>query len=391
MQSVNKKIFIPGVFLILLISSCSKIQPEITKNNQDMTQEKNEIHKSSNACWIITCETMESLSKLEEEWKLKLPDLKYYRDRFSVIAKKYPKVEELLESQEFKKYTNDLNIDFFSCSWDFHYCEPKNRNYWYNETNYLFYVFIPSIVIEQYSWKEWITEEEKEDIIQALKRKDFMVNDVKNNLIDKYKDDLRQKINKIDFSYIDRKKLKEDKLYFNEIILSPGTWLYDKLIYESQHTGINWQSEEQMEEIIQSTIDIFYKKLEELWISKKYFDKIVNINDTINDLKNTTLLLNKKYSLENKMPVDRFYRNDELYIFNEKNIKNFESEVFWNDKNYLKDVLKIRHDTYLLFLLWGEENLFFLPNRMNKLNFDNWFIATNIFEYTKNLNIDIKY
>jgi hypothetical protein len=54
----------------------------------------------------------------------------------------------------------------------------------------------------------------------------------------------------------------------------------------------------------------------------------VNINDTINDLKNTTLLLNKKYSLENKMPVDRFYRNDELYIFNEKNIKNFESEVF---------------------------------------------------------------
>jgi hypothetical protein len=91
------------------------------------------------------------------------------------------------------------------------------------------------------------------------------------------------------------------------------------------------------------------------------------------------------------MPVDRFYRNDELYIFNEKNIKNFESEVFWNDKNYLKDVLKIRHDTYLLFLLWGEENLFFLPNRMNKLNFDNWFIATNIFEYTKNLNIDIKY
>jgi hypothetical protein len=50
-----------------------------------------------------------------------------------------------------------------------------------------------------------------------------MVNDVKNNLIDKYKDDLRQKINKIDFSYIDRKKLKEDKLYFNEIILSPGT------------------------------------------------------------------------------------------------------------------------------------------------------------------------
>jgi hypothetical protein len=50
MQSVNKKIFIPGVFLILLISSCSKIQPEITKNNQDMTQEKNEIHKSSNAC-----------------------------------------------------------------------------------------------------------------------------------------------------------------------------------------------------------------------------------------------------------------------------------------------------------------------------------------------------
>lgn len=382
------------LLLISVLSACSKIQPEVHKNiNNDIVNiEEYKATKNGKACGIITCEAQDNLSRLHEDWKLILPDLGYYKKRFSIIAGKYQRTDELLESSEFKQFVEDLNIDFFSCKWDIHDCGWEVKKYWPDETNYLFYVFIPMMVIEEYPSKKWKTDLETESIIQSIKRKDFIIDEVKDSFIGKNEEELREKFQKIDISSVDKKKLKEDREYFKQIVLSPRTGLYGKLIDESI-TGTSWVGvwEDQMEQIMDITIRIFYEKLAELGITEKDLRKHIAIDEVILDLEKNITLMNTKYSLGKKIPIDRFYRNDELYIFNEKNIKDFESTTFWNDKGFIDDVLEIKHGTYLLFLLWKDENMFFLPNRLGRLNSSNNFILTNIFEYSKHANFDLKY
>lgn len=385
------KIFILLIVPIFSLSSCSQIKPEIPTDSGAVIVEHTAF-KSAHACGIITCEAQDNLSKLQEEGRLKLPNLEYYRKRFSLIADRYADVNALIESSEFKKFVEDVNIDFFSCEGDVHLCEPKSQKYWYNETNYLYYVFVPSIVIDEYQKKPGKTDMEIEDIIQSIKRKDFIIEGIKDSYVTHYDDKVKERLQKLDISYIDKNRLKSDKEYFKQVIFAPWIWLYDKFIFDaSADTDWVWVNEEQVERITEINIAAFYDKMKELWIEKDYIENITSIDEVISDMKTTTESLNRKFSLDKKIPIDRFYRNDELFIFNDKNRKDFEMQTFWENKDFIQDVMRIRHDTYMLFLLGKNENLFFLPNRLNRMNFENGFIATNIFEYSKHMHYDVKY
>lgn len=380
---MNKIKFIIIAFLLAILVGCSQIKPE--KIEDKNTQEK------ITTCWIISCELKEKLLALKEEWKLKLDNLKFYEDRFKVIYWQNKTYDKLINSREFQKFVEDINIDFFNCPWDFKYCSEKKWKYSEDEMNYVFYIFIPDLVvknidIEKLNWQNI------ENTIQSIRRKDFINNDTKNSIIKGFWFDLKDKLNNIDIQNIDKNKLKVDKNYFNEIFFTYWSWIYYKFTEESEkiNSQIKWISEEQFEEIQTINNKIFYEKIKELWIEKEEFLSMLDENEIIKNLKKNINELNKNYSINKKIPLNRFYRDDEVNIFNEKNLEKTKKELFWENKNYIVNLIEIRDNINLLYLINEDENLAYLPNILKKLEWEDIYSLINIYEYlAENINSDI--
>lgn len=381
-----KKISI--IFILFLLLWCWKITPEINnKNNESVS-----LIKDFETCWIISCDLKEKLIILKEEWKINFKNLDFYEKKFNLIYKKNWNYENLIRDKEFHKFVEDFNIEFFSCPWDFRYCDWKKEKYNENEMNYIFYIFIPNLVINNIDYKntDWI---EVENIIQSIRRKDFLDDDFKNSIIKKFSIDLKNKLNTIDLNYIDKNLLKNNKEYFKEIFFKSWTWIYNIFITESQkiNSKIKWISEKQFEEIQKLTNIIFYEKINELWINKEYFLSILNEENILNNIKRNLDELNKNFSLNEKILNNRFYRDDEIFIFNENNIENTKKDIFWKNKNYILNLIEIKNNINLLYLLNEEWNLFYLPNILEKLESENIdvYLLINLYEYLiDNMNLE---
>lgn len=380
---MNKIKFIIIAFLLAILVGCSQIKPE-------KIEDKN-IQEKITTCWIVSCELKEKLLALKEEWKLKLDNLKFYEDRFKVIYWQNKTYDKLINSREFQKFVEDINIDFFNCPWNFKYCSEKKWKYSEDEINYVFYIFIPDLVvknidIEKLNWQNI------ENTIQSIRRKDFINDDTKNSIIKGFWFDLKDKLNNIDIQNIDKNKLKVDKKYFNEIFFTYWSWIYYKFTEESEkiNSQIKWISEEQFEEIQSINNKIFYEKIKELWIKKEEFLSMLDENEIIKNLKKNINELNKNYSINKKIPLDRFYRDDEVNIFNEKNLEKTKKELFWENKNYIVNLIEIRDNINLLYLINEDENLAYLPNILKKLEWEDIYSLINIYEYlAENINSDI--
>lgn len=389
-----KLLYILSIFLLL--TSCTKIQPLISSTNIDKNVIEENINnesgneKHSKVCWINSCELSDTLSEKYELWELNLPDLSYYKDRFSILLSQFPTKNKLIESSYFHEFVNDLNYDFFWCKWNIYEC-TWSIPYWKDETNYLFYIFIPLMVIDNNLNEKWWTDWEIETIIQSIKRKDFDSTMEKEVKIYKYKEKIKKIISEIQIEKIDTNKLKNDNKYFEKIILDNKNWLHDKIISEIYNINIDWEEEWQMDEIVDFTTWELFKLLEQLSITKELFiNKIIEIN-TYNKkeyiIKSIISDLNKKinnldFSYLN-LPNDRYLRNDELYIF-----KN--PELYSNQQTN-ENLLYIRHKILLLFTLWKEEKLYDIINRLSQYNFEKKFLLTNIFKYSKYIKIDEKF
>lgn len=378
------------VISILLISfilaSCTKIQPENTQKKDTWSIQPKEIvnKKETFDCGIISCNQKDYLLVLKDWGNLVLPNLEYYQKRFWVLIERYKTYNALVSSQDYQKFVEDINIDFFNCSWDFRYCEKTQKKYGENEMNYLFYIFLPQMVIEEYE-KRWIHDMIMiEDVIQSIKRKDYTIWEIKSSVIDDYSQKLEKKYKNYSFWDIDTQKLKTDNEYFKQIILWNGDGIFYQILNETQEVNLNWISEEQMELILEETFNVFFKQIETLWLTKKdFYDKLPK-EKIESELKEKVNAFVKKYNLTSKLPNDRFLRNDELYLFNKNNISKFEKSTFWN-KDFLPEVKDIRDTSYLLYVLWEEENLFFFPNLVKKLQFENNFVFLNLFDYAKQI------
>lgn len=378
-----------GILLVLL-SSCWKIQPDTKITEEKVIQNKvttprNLVHNIETfECGIITCNQKDILAILKDGWNLKLPNLDYYKKRFWVLIDRYKTFETLVSAPDYQKFVEDLNIEFFNCSGDFRNCDAKEKKYDQETMNYLFYLYIPQMVIEEYK-KRWTTDMIMiEDVIQSIKRKDYTIRQLKDSVIEQYAWDLENKYKNLDLTYIDKAKLKSDNEYFKKIILWNGDGLFYKFLNETQNVKLNRISEEQMEEILNDTFTVFFHKLDLLWISKEEFNKKLSKLEVENKLKDKINKITQKYKLDTKLPKDRFLRNDELYIFNKNNISKFEKETFW-ESEFLPEIKEIRDLSYLLYVLWEEENLFFFPNLVKELKFDNNYIYLNLFDYAKQI------
>lgn len=378
------------IFIALssLLFSCSKIQTEEQLKNNPTTQ-----YKWIETCWINSCNLKKFLEDEYNKEKLKLPNLDKYKERFRILIDIYKNKDELIISEDFKRFVNDINKDFFWCEWDIYKCKWTNP-YWYNETNYLFYIFIPNMVVDEYIIKRWLSEVDAETIIQSIKRKDFVSFEEKEIIIELYRKHIKELIASMDLSKIDKSKLSTDINYFNEIIMHPVTWIHDNIIKEIYSIKIDWEEWDQIDRIVDITLVEFYDLMSKLWISKEkiitnvretYWFKSKDINDDIiYQLWEKIKMMNKTYWLYSKIPSDRYFRNDELSIFTKENKDLFIQSISeWKINNFNKDSLYIRHFILLLFNLWRNEDLFFLTNRLKKENFEEKFILTNIFKYSK--------
>ena len=379
---MSKLKFLIIISLSILLVSCWQIKPENVKNE--------DIQEKITTCWIISCEYKEKLLTLKEDWKLNLGNLKFYEDRFKIIYWQNKTYEKLLENREFQKFAEDLNIEFFNCPWDFKYCSEKKWKYSEDEMNYIFYIFIPDLVVKNID-AEKLGWQNIENTIQSIRRKDFINDDTKNSIIKTFWFDLKDKLNSISIQNIDKNKLKNDKEYFNEVFFKYWSWLYYNFTEESEkiNSQIKWISEEQFEEIQKITNEAFYEKIKKLWIEKKDFLSMLNENEIIKNLKKNINELNQNYSINKKIPINRFYRDDEVNIFNEKKLENTKKELFWENKNYIINLVEIKNNINLLYLINEDENLAYLPNILKKLESEDIYSLINIYEYlAENINID---
>lgn len=378
-----KKLFLIGICLFL--TSC-KNQIEVKNNNiwekenistNQKNQEKvvsgNKIYPWIKTCWIITCALQEYLEKQELDWKFNIWKTKYIQNRFSSLIDRFSNKDTLVKTDDFKSFVKDFHKEFFS--WDLSYS--------YDEKNYIWYIFLPKMVNEEYVEKRSLDWQDAESIVQAIKEKYFLDFEQKEAIIQVYKDDLVERIKNIDFGKIDKNKLKIDNAYFEQIILKPQDGLYDQVFQNI--TSIIWPERWQLRKLTVFTADLFFSKLKELWISKdEFFKNIWTSKDVFKKIETKTKQMNSTYWLSTKIPYDRYIRHDEkiTYIFN--NLEEFNKK--WN---FNKDTLELRH-LILLQYSFPDEKLYNMPERVAQFDSASNFMTEDLYTYSKSLN-NIKY
>lgn len=394
------------ITLSFLLFSCSKIEPESRKTNDNIVKKyPYSIPEKYNrnpwiSCWTHSCDLDKYLRDKFWDW-WKIPWLITYKERLWILLDKYSKNHyDLIISDDLKKFSDDYYTEYFWCEWNVYNCPYEKRKYDEDILNYVFYINIPQIVIDEYIVKRWWNELYAEDIIQAIKRKDFASNELREsqvNLFEKKLNDFtKENINLNDF---DKNKLLIDNEYFYEKILKPNEWLHDIIFLKMVDPAmiwLDWTQDWQLEKLARTTVTSFYELVKNIWINKKileekiieiyWYDKSIDLKDSLkNDVLKKSDVMIKKYKLSEKMMSDRYLRYDELYIYTWENFKNtFNNYAWkWKELDFYKDVWEIWSRELLLFNFWLEEEYYYLPPRLKFYNNKNTFYITNIFKIYK--------
>lgn len=365
-----KKIFF--LFSLILISSCSKIQPL----NQEISELKTFPWKEN--CWIHSCNLENYLLEKFKFFPEEENNLTRYQERLNVLINQFKTKDNLIKSEQFQKFVYDLNYEYFWCEWNIYECKVE-KPYDYDKTNYLFYIYIPKLVTSLNLEEKWWTDSQIETVIQTIKREDFKTKVEKEIEVEKFIEKLNQ--------YKDEIIKNNESIDFESFVFDYYEWLLNKILKEVYSIKIDWEEDDELETIMAYWEKIFFEILENYNISKNdfinktqklyWYNENQNIiNSIINDLSNI-----RNYNIDQNitavLPDDRYLRNDELANISEL-AKKYEIEN--------ENILELRNKVLLLFLLWKEDELYSLPNRLNKYNFEWKYLLTNIFKYSKYLN-----
>lgn len=348
------------------------------------TSQKVQMHPGKEACGVKTCALQEYLENQEQAGKFRLEKTEYYQKRFGALARQYRAKDSLLSSEEFQKFVKDFSVEYFACRGNVEKCSGTS-SYTYDEQNFVWYIFLPRMVNEEFVRNLWWDEGDGEAIVQSIKEKYFATFDQKEALVQVYKEKLTDKAKNIDISSIDRKRLKEDKAYFEDIILKPNTGIYDVLAQEIP-TSIIWPEKGQLRDITTFTTGLFFQKLLELWIDKTYFFTIIGTSDDVfKKLDAKAEDIDKIYSLRDKMPYDRYLRHDEIVNYVFANIDEFNKKWDFN-----KDVLELKHYVLLQYS-FPDIKMYSMSDRVMQFNSVNNFLAENLYKYSKYMNNSVKF
>ncbi|MCK9272563.1 hypothetical protein M0P65_03380 [Candidatus Gracilibacteria bacterium] len=340
-----------------------------TKTGGENTVGENKIYPDIKTCGIITCALQSYLEKQEQDQKFNFSKTQYFEERFGTLLDRFKDKDTLLRTPEYQNFVKDFHSEFFA----------GNSIYNYDEKNFIWYIFLPRMVNQEFVQKRGGDEIDSESIIQSIKEKYYATLDEKKAIAQVYKDDLTEKAKNIDLTKIDKNKLKEDKTYFEQIILAPKTGIYDQIFNEI--TTPIWPERGQLKDITEFTTGVFFSKILDLGISKQdFFDHIGTSQDNFKKLDEKVKQMDEKYSLKQKVPSDRYLRHDEIVSYIFSNLSDFNKKGDFN-----KDVLELRHYTLLQYC-YPDEKLYSMPERVARFNSVNNFMAENLYKYSKALN-----
>lgn len=384
MKKILIILFITSFFLL---SSCFK-NDEIKEIKNNITQENNNFWTVllwEKSCWEKTCNLQEYLQNLKLNWKISkeaVKNMDYYQKRLWFLLDKYKEKNILLKAQDYQKFVDDFYEEFFPCEYVIKICD-KVWKYFQDEQNYFLYIYLPWMVAEETLEKRWWNGQDYDDLTQSIKRKYYLTDYEKEAWMKLRKEKLIKKVQDFDFNNIDKEKLKIDENYFKEIILMPEIWLYDYII-SLIPTPITRPTIEQLQYARNLAINLFFTKLSNLWIQKEYFYEIIwTSQENFEKLNKELNIINNKYSLINKIPLDRYLTHAEIVKFFMLN----ESE-FNQNWNFRKDMLTIRH-YILLQYAYENEDLWNMITRSSYYNSKYNFLWENILKYSKHMDKNI--
>jgi len=350
------------LFISIIFVSCNKIEPI----NQETNIEKKE---------LINEPIIAEKNNQTEDWEINLNDDLWIdleeediiTARFDMLAGIYQDHNTLMESMQYKQFVEYIHKVF-----------KKYNNLWWKENeeknNYIFNRLIPKIVLKNYiaNWK--ISEKEAELIIQSIKRNDLNTIKDKKLLTQKFKIYFEENkfnpfIKKLNVKW----KTKEEKL---DLLFNEKDWAIYNILsnrYNWNKTWI-WYKPSDMEadfmvylnQKLADTFDI-------IWVSEKevidFAYKKYNVNslETLaSNIKTDFENIITKYNLEWKIPLDRYYRDDERnnIFIDRKTVNNYIATISESKNNkFISDLEQMRFKMYLLS--------YFGRNRKD-LNEDQW-------------------
>lgn len=370
-----KKIFLLW-FLLFFLYSCWKENIDNKINLIEELDNNITFYPSSENCWIISCDLQKYLEKKLQKWDFKIDKLDYFEKRLSILLMRFKDRDLLLKNKDFKNFVDEFYKEFFY--WD--------NIYSYDEQNFIWYIYLPRMVANTFENNNIIDDNNfLESILNSIKERYFITSYEKEVFVKNFKNNINEIIKNINLKNINKENLKIDENYFNEIFLTPNSWLYDKIMSPVLDLAdmLYWD-EILLKELKEYSLNQFFIILNNLNIEKKLFFEIMwNSEENISKLEQKINFINNKYQIFSKIPNDRYLRHDEIIKYIIWNIDEFNKN--WN---FNKDILDIKHFILLQFS-YENSQMQTMSWRLNKYNSINNFIIENLFKYSKWLPKDI--
>jgi len=326
--------------LVSILSACNQIEPINNSSNNEIKKE--DISKK----WI----------NLNEDFWINLNEEELITKRFEILSKIFKSHSDLMSSIQYEQFV-DYVYDVFAKYKDLWKEESESKN------NYIFNILIPKIVINNYvvPWK--MTEKEAELVIQSIKRNDLNTLSDKKLITEKFKIYFEEnKFNPFIKSLNTKWLTKDEKL---ELLFKDKDWVIYSILsnrYNWNKTWIGYKPADMEAEFmlylnkkleyIFWTIGVSEKEVQEYAYKKYNVDSLESLWENILNKFN---ILVKEYNLKWKIPLDRYYRNDERkdIFINRKTIDNYISTLSdWKSENFIKELSEIRLEMYLLSYFW---------------------------------------
>lgn len=342
------------IFLVILLASCSKIEPEVNQinSNQKNSTTNNEQQKAEEIEWV----------DLNKDYWINLEEESKISERFKAISDQYTEYWDFLRSPQYKEfvaYVHEVFDKYKNLEWDHE-----------KELTYIFEVLIPKVVINNWvvNWK--ISDEESELMIQSIKRKEFNSLEYKKLITERFKIYMEEKnynpfIKSLTSERIS--EMKKDKSLLMSNLLDPYNgiiYIVLKNRYDWNKTWIGykpseleWEFAKYLNDKMMTTFGILWYTDEE--VKNMVFEelKVKSLEELALSIKNDFNSLVSKYSLNTKMPLEREYRNDEQNdIFKNVSTVNDYISILSNGNNkvFENELSQVRIKMYLLSYFWKD-------------------------------------
>lgn len=377
--------------IAFLISSCWKETPQPSSDLLDSETKKEAfvytwaVKLGKETCGEKTCALVTYLQDLENQWKVNMEKADYFQKRFGILLDKYHNDKEVfLKQPDYQKFVDDFYKEYFPCDRKIEICHNKGK-YSFDDQNFFRYLFIPRMVGYEFEVKRWWNADDSESVIQSIRRKYYATYDEKVAALKVWSDKAKKSVNDFDIWSIDKEKLKTDENYFNQVIMTPQSGLFD-VAASNCLTPIPWPEKWQNTQARNIAIWLFFEKLEKLGITKDDFmKKIWSSEENFAKLEKKLKEIDEKYNLRNQIPSDRFLTHAEIANFYMGNLDNFNK--FWV---FNRDALEVKHLVLLQFL-YDNDDLYNMDSRVALFNSEYNFLWENVVKYTKYMDKNFKY